>query len=64
MLQDFDYVFSENGLVAYKGGELLAVQVRRCAGGGAERAKRARVYAHVACGEGLPSLCGFGVQSS
>jgi hypothetical protein len=26
VLQDFDYVFSENGLVAYKRGELLAVQ--------------------------------------
>ena len=26
MLQQFDYVFSENGLVAYKGGQLLAVQ--------------------------------------
>ena len=26
MLQRFDYVFSENGLVAYKGGQLLAVQ--------------------------------------
>ncbi|KAL4447471.1 hypothetical protein ABPG75_004690 [Micractinium tetrahymenae] len=26
VLQEFDYVFSENGLVAYKRGELLAVQ--------------------------------------
>ena len=26
MLQDFDYVFSENGLVAYRAGELLGVQ--------------------------------------
>ncbi|GAB4816304.1 hypothetical protein N2152v2_003350 [Parachlorella kessleri] len=26
VLQRFDYVFSENGLVAYKGGQLLAVQ--------------------------------------
>ena len=26
VLEDFDYVFSENGLVAYKRGELLAVQ--------------------------------------
>lgn len=25
-LQEFDYVFSENGLVAYKAGQLLAVQ--------------------------------------
>lgn len=28
VLQEFDYVFSENGLVAYKAGQLLAVQVR------------------------------------
>ncbi len=27
VLQEFDYVFSENGLVAHKRGELLAVQV-------------------------------------
>lgn len=27
VLQQYDYVFSENGLVAYKKGELLAVQV-------------------------------------
>ena len=33
MLHDFDYVFSENGLVAYKAGELLAVQVGRARGG-------------------------------
>lgn len=26
MLQQFDYVFSENGLVAYREGQLLAVQ--------------------------------------
>jgi phosphomannomutase len=26
VLEDFDYVFSENGLVAYKAGELIAVQ--------------------------------------
>lgn len=26
-MDNFDYVFSENGLVAYKGGELLAMQV-------------------------------------
>lgn len=30
MLTDFDYVFSENGLVAYKAGQLLAVQVGVC----------------------------------
>ena len=29
VLQDFDYVFSENGLVAYKSGELVAVQSLR-----------------------------------
>ena len=32
VLQQFDYVFSENGLVAYKAGELLAVQVGRGSG--------------------------------
>ena len=26
MLSEFDYVFAENGLVAYKAGQLLAVQ--------------------------------------
>lgn len=26
MLSDFDYAFAENGLVAYKAGQLLAVQ--------------------------------------
>jgi len=30
VLVDFDYVFSENGLVAYKKGELVAVQSLRC----------------------------------
>lgn len=30
VMEDFDYVFSENGLVAYKKGELLAVQSLRC----------------------------------
>lgn len=34
MLQDFDYVFAENGLVAYKAGELLAVQASRPGGRG------------------------------
>lgn len=29
VLSDFDYVFSENGLVAYKRGQLVAVQSLR-----------------------------------
>jgi len=29
VLSDFDYVFSENGLVAYKKGQLVAVQSLR-----------------------------------
>ena len=28
MITDYDYVFSENGLVAYKEGALIAEQVR------------------------------------
>lgn len=29
-MNDYDYVFSENGLVAHKDGKLIDVQVRDC----------------------------------
>lgn len=40
VLQEFDYVFSENGLVAYKRGELLAVQAGAGCGRRAECSRR------------------------
>lgn len=30
-MEDYDYSFSQNGLVAYKAGKLIAEQVRKCA---------------------------------
>lgn len=29
-MEDYDYSFSQNGLVAYKAGQLIAEQVRAC----------------------------------